>query len=153
MSANEIKCGDCVHLNWVECEKSWACDLRHSQHQCTRAHDYYEARIGIKAPVEKKDQAPKDDDGKLPLNLIPPEAIKLLGQVYAYGAKKYGRDSWRKGFEPGRLIAAARRHDLAYTQGEHIDPESGLPHAAHAAFNYLTLEILRQTGKLYEHKD
>jgi len=31
-----------------------------------------------------------------------------------------------------RLIAAALRHTVAIADGEIVDPESGLPHAAHA---------------------
>lgn len=86
----------------------------------------------------------KHDNGKLRLDLIPPEVIEMLGEVYTYGARKYGERNWEKGFEEGRLLAAARRHDLAMAKGEVIDPESNLPHAAHAAWNLLTLETLRR---------
>ena len=86
----------------------------------------------------------KHDKGKLRLELIPPEAIEMLGEIYTYGAQKYGEGNWTKGFQPGRLIAAARRHDIALAKGEINDPDSGLPHAAHAAWNYLTDEILRR---------
>lgn len=86
----------------------------------------------------------KHDSGKLRLDLIPPEVIEMLGEIYTYGANKYKDHNWTEGFEDGRLLAAARRHDLALAKGEVMDPESGLPHAAHAAWNYLTIETLRK---------
>lgn len=86
----------------------------------------------------------KHDNGKLRLDLIPPEVIEMLGEIYTYGFMKYGARNWEKGFEDGQLLAAARRHDLALAKGEMNDPESGLPHAAHAAWNYLTTETLRR---------
>lgn len=90
----------------------------------------------------------KADDNKLRLDLIPPEVIEMLGEIYTCRADKYGPGNWEHGFEDGRLLAAARRHDLAIAKGERIDPESGLPHAAHAAWNYLTDEILRRRAEI-----
>lgn len=95
----------------------------------------------------------KDDNGKLQLNLIPPEVIEMLGEIYTYGANKYGAGNWEKGFEEGRLIAAGRRHDLAIAKGERLDPDSGLSHAAHAAWNYLTDEILKRREEIDEYKE
>lgn len=98
-------------------------------------------------PKESAEKGLKHDDGKLRLDLIPPEVIEMLGEIYTYGSHKYGANNWEKGFEEGRLLAAARRHDLALAKGEMLDPESGLPHTAHAAWNYLTLETLRKRNK------
>lgn len=89
-----------------------------------------------------KDYGLKYDQGKLRLDLIPPEIIEGLGQVFTLGAEKYGIGNWEKGFEPGQLLAAARRHDLALAKGEFIDPDSGLPHGFHAAWNYAVLTTL-----------
>jgi hypothetical protein len=38
-----------------------------------------------------------------------------------------------------RVFGAAMRHLWAFWKGEEIDPESGLPHLAHAAWNIFTL--------------
>lgn len=43
-----------------------------------------------------------------------------------------GRDNWRKGFKYTRSADAALRHIFAFLDGEDMDPESGLPHIAHA---------------------
>lgn len=43
------------------------------------------------------DKGIKYDDGKLRIDLIPPEVIRALAMVFAYGADKYGRWNWEKG--------------------------------------------------------
>jgi hypothetical protein len=40
--------------------------------------------------------------------------------------------NWRKGMNRSPLIDAAMRHLNAFNDAEDIDPESGLPHLAHA---------------------
>jgi hypothetical protein len=74
----------------------------------------------------------KRDNGKLPIGLIPRSAIEAEAAVMAFGAGKYHADNWRQGFAWRRLIDAALRHVHAIADGEDIDPESGLLHAAHA---------------------
>jgi len=49
-----------------------------------------------------------------------------------FGEKKYSRFNYKTGFKNTRLTAAALRHIMAYQDGEDNDPESGLPHLAHA---------------------
>lgn len=51
-----------------------------------------------------------------------------------FGAEKYGDDNWRlcKKSEVGRYYGAALRHINSAYNGEEKDPESGLPHLAHA---------------------
>lgn len=88
-------------------------------------------------------QALKFDRDKNRLDLIPAEAIEKIGNVFTYGAQKYSAENWRKGFlDLGRLLAATLRHINAYQQGESIDPESGLPHLAHAATDLMMLLTL-----------
>lgn len=77
--------------------------------------------------------ARKDDSEKNRLDLLSPWATEGLGRVLTHGAKKYADHNWRKGMDWSRLIAAAKRHLLAFEKGEDIDPESGHPHIDHAA--------------------
>jgi hypothetical protein len=77
----------------------------------------------------------KYDEGKARIDLIPPELLIALGEVLQHGAAKYGERNWEKGMNWGRCYAAAMRHLLAWSMGEEIDAESGLPHLAHAATN------------------
>lgn len=90
----------------------------------------------------------KYDGGKAPVfrGLINyfPRAISSVAEVSAFGAKKYAWRGWENvpdGFN--RYSDALVRH-LAYEgTGEMVDPDSGLLHAAHSAWNALArLELL-----------
>ena len=75
----------------------------------------------------------KHDSDKPRMDLIPPQAELLLAQVLTYGAIKYAPNNWRHVENAdARYIAATMRHINAHRQGERVDPESGLPHLAHA---------------------
>lgn len=74
----------------------------------------------------------KFDTDKPRMDLLDPHAIEQLSMVLSFGAKKYAAHNWRKGLSKSRLIAAALRHLFAYLRGEDCDPETGLPHPAHA---------------------
>lgn len=89
----------------------------------------------------------KDDSGKAPVvrGVIQyfPNALSAVAEVSAFGAKKYDWGNWRfvaEGFD--RYTDALGRH-IASESREDCDQESGLPHAAHAAWNALArLEFL-----------
>jgi hypothetical protein len=53
-----------------------------------------------------------------------------------------GERNWELGMSWGRLLAAAMRHLSAWALGQHSDPESGLPHLAHASCCVLMLLAL-----------
>lgn len=85
-------------------------------------------------------EAIKFDQEKEPMDLLPYSALKGTSRVLAYGANKYARHNWRKGFDWSRLIAAAMRHLHAFNDGENVDPESELPHLDHAACMLMFLQ-------------
>lgn len=91
--------------------------------------------------TEDSSEFRKHDGGKPRLDLLPFMAVTEVGKVMTFGAQKYGDNNWReaKPDQYHRYEAAAYRHLFAYSQGELIDPESGLPHLAHAATNLLFL--------------
>ena len=74
----------------------------------------------------------KHDSGKPAMELIDADAMEDLARVLEFGRRKYGAHNWRGGIGIGRLIGAALRHTFAFMRGEDTDPESGLPHLAHA---------------------
>lgn len=74
----------------------------------------------------------KYDSGKLPLELLSPIALEQIALVLAFGASKYSEWNWSKGLRLMRLFGALLRHMFAWMRGETNDPESGLPHLAHA---------------------
>jgi hypothetical protein len=74
------------------------------------------------------------DDGKPPLANVPPEGLRAVARVQAYGHKKYGDfNNYRKGMEASRQMNCIVRHIMAYMDGEDNDKESGESHLAHAA--------------------
>ncbi len=75
----------------------------------------------------------KFDGGKLEYGLLPPLALEEVVKVLTFGAQKYERDNWQRVPDSKRrYFDALQRHVWAWKQGEQIDPESGLPHLAHA---------------------
>lgn len=77
----------------------------------------------------------KNDKGKPDLAMLawlPLEQLITIAHVMEHGAHKYSRDNW-KGGNFTRYASACLRHIFARLKGERLDPESGLPHLAHAA--------------------
>jgi hypothetical protein len=79
------------------------------------------------------------------------EALDLVCQVLEHGAAKYSPDNWRTAAED--LVAFRReyfsamvRHMSADSQGEELDPESGLPHYAHVVCGGLFWTWHQTTG-------
>ncbi|KKL55932.1 hypothetical protein LCGC14_2250470 [marine sediment metagenome] len=78
---------------------------------------------------------PKDALGsnKVPLHLWPQTATILGAMGLLDGALKYGRSNWRAvGIRASIYYDAVDRHMSAWFEGEDNDPDSGLPHLAHA---------------------
>lgn len=75
----------------------------------------------------------KDDNGKTRVDLLPVGALQEVAKVLTFGANKYGANNWQNVAPKARYYGAALRHLWARARGERIDPESGLPHLAHAA--------------------
>jgi len=65
-------------------------------------------------------------------DLLPKPALDAISEVLAFGAEKYASHNWRRGYEWGKSYSALMRHMTAHWDGETLDPESGLPHLAHA---------------------
>lgn len=83
--------------------------------------------------VENPGLAHHYDTGKPRLELLDPYAMRQVGLVLAFGAKKYpSAKNWMKGLQYTRLLGSTLRHVFAFIGGEDLDPESGLPHPAHA---------------------
>lgn len=91
----------------------------------------------------------KYDDGKPRAGLMVKDfarALAAVSHVSTMGANKYSAGSWKT--VPNakeRYYDAFHRHILADAAGEANDPESGLPHLAHVAWNALALMELALT--------
>lgn len=103
--------------------------------------DAHQERPCTFAPTDAR----KDDQDKIRFDLIPPGPLQDLAAIYTMGAKKYADRNWEKGLSWGRVFGAVMRHLWAFWKGEDNDPESGLPHLAHAAWGCFALLEYRQT--------
>jgi hypothetical protein len=91
----------------------------------------------------------KNDSGKPHMALLaalPLEQVITIARVLEHGAIKYSRDNWKHG-KFMRYASAALRHLFARLKGERLDPESGLPHLAHAAACILFMMWFDDNGK------
>lgn len=89
------------------------------------------------------------DHGKPRVELIPEYPLLVVGDVLAYGARKYEQDdgsplqdseyNWRKGITYLKLIGSILRHIIAFKRREDLDRESGLPHLGHAVADLMML--------------
>lgn len=75
---------------------------------------------------------------------VDPAAILKIAEVAGFGARKYARYNFAKGFPWSLSFDALMRHLLAFWGGEENDPESGLPHLAHAGWHCMCLLTFTQ---------
>ena len=102
-------------------------------------------------PADTKPTNPKDALGadKLPLHLWPAGATALGSLALLDGALKYGRSNYRAiGVRASIYKDALARHVDAWFEGEDNDPQSGLPHLAHALACLAIIVDAQQAGQL-----
>lgn len=113
--------------------------------------------VALAGPPAKTDDNPqkpaklpgaKNDDGKLQLSAVPPELIRAVAAVRAYGKAKYAEaEDWTK-VEPKRFHEALLRHALACWEDPYsVDAESGLPSLWHLATNAAFLCAMMKEAK------
>jgi hypothetical protein len=103
--------------------------------------------VGSREIVDLHVAGAKDDAAKLPVELVPPEAIEAIAEILDFGRQKYTEDGWKE--VPNayrRYTAAALRHIYAILRGELIDEDSGKPHVYHLACNAAFLCYLHKRG-------
>lgn len=113
--------------------------------------------VPLAGPPAKTDDNPqkpaklpgaKNDDGKLQLSAVPPELIRAVAAVRAYGKAKYAEaEDWTK-VDPKRFHEALLRHALACWEDPYsVDAESGLPSLWHLATNAAFLCTMMKEAK------
>lgn len=90
-------------------------------------------------------------EGKEGVDQIPAEVLLEVGKVYAMGAKKYGRDNWKKGQAWHEFYGSALRHIYKFwgkRSDNDCDVESGLHELDHAIWNLITLRyyVMHELG-------
>jgi hypothetical protein len=81
----------------------------------------------------------KYDSEKTSFLGLPPWIWWEALEVSKFGAKRYGRRNWQQCTDVSRYVDAMFRHLQCFLEGENIDPDSGLPHLAHALWNVAAL--------------
>lgn len=101
--------------------------------------------------IDQHKPGAKLDHGKQRPSLIAdsmPRALEGVILVGTFGARKYSDGGWlevERGIE--RYRDAQLRHEIKIAKGELIDPESGLPHDFHRAWNVLAqVELKARRG-------
>ena len=91
----------------------------------------------------------KHDKDKIPLGLLPPEALIEIAKVFGFGAKKYSPHNWRGGFKWSRLYDALLRHLYAWQMNEDLDEETKLSHLGHAGccLTMLLTHVINNLGE------
>lgn len=74
----------------------------------------------------------KFDEGKVRIELFPPEALVAISDILTFGAQKYGDHNWAAGMKWSRVFGALMRHMWAWWAGEKADAETGKSHLWHA---------------------
>jgi hypothetical protein len=96
---------------------------------------------------QEKGSAARYNSGKPDFSLIPLCTLEDEARVWEYGAKKYAPMNWAKGMPWSAPLASMMRHMAAWQQGQDLDPETGLPHLAHAMCNLRMLTLYSRTFK------
>lgn len=90
---------------------------------------------------QEKGSGARFNAGKPDFSLIPLVTLEDEARVWMYGREKYAAWNWTKGMPWSVPFACAMRHMAAWQRGEECDPESGLPHLAHAMCNLRMLTL------------
>lgn len=98
----------------------------------------------------EKGSGARYNSGKPDFSLLPMNTLEDEVRVWMYGAQKYASWNWAKGMPWSVPFACLMRHMSAWQRGEENDPESGLPHLAHAMCN---LRMLALYAKTYQEGD
>jgi hypothetical protein len=86
------------------------------------------------------------NDGKGRFDLIAPEPLRRLAELYQRGAEKYGDRNWEKGINLSRYIDSALRHINDYQAGDRS--EDHLISAAWNLFSFVATEDRIKRGLL-----
>lgn len=100
--------------------------------------------VRITDPVTGGQKGQKDAQ----MGALDPRALLEVGRVAGFGARKYARFNFVRGYAWSLSFDALQRHLLAWADGEDRDPESGCLHMGHAAWHCLALMtfFLREKG-------
>jgi len=89
-------------------------------------------------------------------DLMPPEWLWGVSQVYGFGARKYADRNWERGYSWMKAYGAAQRHEHLWLAGQSYDVDengqadgenfSGLHHLLHASWMMAALYTFEARG-------
>lgn len=79
------------------------------------------------------------DNDKPRYDLLPPEALMALAELYRVGSMKYNERNWERGMSWGTCFRALMSHSWKFWRGEHFDQETGAHHMIMAAWNAIAI--------------
>ncbi len=88
----------------------------------------------------------RHNDGKPRFDLLPPEALTALADLYGKGGEKYAERNWERGMAWCKCFASMARHSWAWMRGEDTDPETGAHHMIAVAWNAIALFTYHARG-------
>ncbi len=79
----------------------------------------------------------RKNEGKAPLELVPPSLMFAVAEVLKVGAAKYAPHNWARGMKYSIVIGCALRHFMKWISPLHsdFDEETKLNHLWHVACN------------------
>lgn len=86
------------------------------------------------------------DQGKIRVELVPPELVIAFAEVAAAGAKKYPERNWELGMKRSRVYASLVRHLLKWWSGQDTDAETGCRHLDMVVWNVGVLATYNRRG-------
>ena len=111
-------------------------DIEHKlAHVCSDEDKLRKARKELEEAHVSESGALRYNNNKLPMHLVPPDAIESMARVLDYGASKYSERNWELEAPVSVPYASLMRHLQAYWAGENCDPESNLSHLDHIIMN------------------
>jgi hypothetical protein len=85
---------------------------------------------------------------KLPLNKVPPSAIKSIAKVFLFGATKHGPDTWQQGLSFEKQLGSLMRHLEDLRSGIDFDEETGYHQLEHILTRAAMLNEQVQAGTI-----
>jgi hypothetical protein len=148
LKSREAAADTYAHMRGVDGPGAWSRLSALEQMRQDSAAPREEYRKVLEGEIRVVDAVTGGAKGQKDAQLSPldPQALLRVAEVAGYGAKKYDRVNYLKGFAWHLSFDAMQRHLLGFWGGEDIDPESGLPHLAHAAWHCLALLAFMEKG-------
>lgn len=114
-------------------------DTEHAMITGHSALELFPGNYPQSVPVEEAATGLRYNKGKTRFDLLPPDGLEALAEVYTKGAEKYAARNWEKGLSWTECYGSLLRHANEWAKREDRDSESGQLHMAHVAWNAMAL--------------